>query len=423
MPGFVDDMARGNVFAQSLVDQSRKERAFNALRRVHGDVAGDPDRAQALQTYEGDRVEQERAAGLSAVRALKSLPPEADMGQAFDQIVAPNARTLGLTPEQLPRIRQAITTDRSHLDAFEAALTQPSKAGGAPHLQRGPDGTIYNVGADGSATPVTGPGGQPLVSGDFLLNARGHDQRDTQLGIANTNAATNARKADTGRINALAPSKEKGVGLQVQGTDANGNPVLSQDYAQGAPGTGVNGAPRLAPGRRDAAIRQAQMIASAADNTALLDQTIETAVRQVSPFTAGTGTYARYLGGAGAANLRSNLMNIEAQVVNNWISAQRHATESGNVGLGRVLQSEIDLMKHAFGSLEQDQSPKQLIQHLRMVQLRVKMSNKRIENAYAQEFRQPYTNFTGEQQAPSASAPQGGAPLSDEELLKKYGGQ
>ena len=46
---------QGSNFMQDIIDQRRKTRAYKALRATYGDVAGDPDAALKLQTYEHNK--------------------------------------------------------------------------------------------------------------------------------------------------------------------------------------------------------------------------------------------------------------------------------------------------------------------------------------------------------------------------------
>lgn len=186
--------------------EERKNAAYNALRQVHGPIAGDPQAALAMQQYsqrgrenplrlrameqqqamaaeEQEYLSQQRPLALENLRQSNSLArskaqtqsmeqqQEAlfqgatyirnrmqngiDPGTAFDEV----APMLPFDPEQTMEVRDAIVTDPSQLDAFLETFQQ-GQGGGDTRVSLNP---VYGV--DDAGNPVVM---QPTSEGQMV---------------------------------------------------------------------------------------------------------------------------------------------------------------------------------------------------------------------------------------------------------------
>jgi hypothetical protein len=294
---------------------------------------------------------------------------------AYDKIVRPHAELLGIDP--------------AHVDDFGTLL---SNAGGAQHLQSIMQGLIgptkmtgsFTYGLDANGQPVAvghdqygnvvqrGLGGtttvqqQRATTGAGTLAEKGRHDVVTE-GIGQENANSNAFRANTTANNSNF-GNPGGMLPQRGGTVAPAaGPVPSPGTA---PKGGVNTVPpdslfaKLPPKGRQAAIGQATQIVNQGTNLQSTNQILDTVMKQISPYTAGTGSLLKELPGTAQTDLKANLKTLEAQGLTSWISSMKNS--QGQTGIGRVLQSEAKAAMTLFGNMEQDQSAKQLAFHAQL---------------------------------------------------------
>lgn len=386
-----DETQQGiNAFG-ALTDMERKSAAYNALSKSYGPaVAYDPAQAdnaakaaaqiplasdtaktalgqsQAnLQTTQLSNTDaagnQQRLAAYRAAQMLKSAagPDGSIPADAYDKIVRPNAALLGIDP--------------AHIDQFGAALAGP---GGAGHLDQVSQALIGPTKVAGSITYGVGPDGKPIaISHDQYGNIRQTalgDTAPTQVINAETGQKNSGIKgfvAQTGRMNAGTATKREGVYAANQPFAAD-NPVSGgapgAAAAAGQPLTAAQANPgalfnRLPSKGKSQAISQATGIVNQGTNLGTTNQILSTVLKQISPYTAGTGSLLKELPGTQQADLKANLATLKAQGLMSWISSLKNA--NGQTGIGRVLQSEANAATNLYGNMEQDQSAKQLAFH------------------------------------------------------------
>lgn len=245
----------------------RQEAAYNALRGVYGDIAGDPDAALKMQSYTEQQQEfplklqtEQRAntagnalvdkygpqAGdpdawvkaqeastnqqdqqrLAGYRALKMLQDNVDPktgavdGAAYDKLVGKNADMLGLSPDHVSGLREMVTQPggAQHLDTIEQALLGPVKMSGAPTYGVGPDGKPVLIQRDQYGNPnVTGLGDNtPVAVTNAAANtskaASAAENANTGAFRANTYAANQTFGATSGPAAAGAPAAAPAAG-------------------------------------------------------------------------------------------------------------------------------------------------------------------------------------------------------------------
>jgi hypothetical protein len=94
---------------------------------------------------------------------------------------------------------------------------------------------------------------------------------------------------------------------------------------------------------------------------------VDQAITQVGPGTAGFGSGALgMIAGSPAANLKSTLTTIKANIGFEALQAMRAASKTGGA-LGQVAVQELEALQSVLGSLSTDQSPSQLTANLKKI--------------------------------------------------------
>lgn len=465
--GFWDSFATAANSVENIRENTRKKAAFEALQKQYGDVAGDPDSAAKLQALSQQQGDMLRAAQLRAVSGLMSVPPER-RAQAFKSIIAPNAAALGLSPDQAQQLGAQIEADPSTVDSLRAALLGPQKVDsqsatylrndkgditgqmvyddlGTPHVISAPPGTTIAAPGVGAAQLIQGPDGQyymaqpskfggapsitPLPAGAVPDKVRHEAVTESQgaqrVGIAQQNANTAASNASSEVANRQyvaptapppgAPSDQAiaarikqagGIDAAIANAKTDGEAKAIADYAKRQ----ADPLSALTPKGRDMALDVGQRIANGRQQIATIDKIIDSVRQQVSPYTAGPGSYLSYLSGTEAKNLQANLKTLGAQGLTQWINSQKDS--SGKTGIGKILQSEVSAAQASFGALEQEQTPKMLLQHLGIFQQRMHEMQNTAEQAFENKYHAKIDKYF-----PAAST----GHLSDKDLLAKYG--
>lgn len=138
MTEFDDSANNGYALARQFVTDRRKDVAYNALKNVYGDAAGDPDawmKDQSAQTAQTNSEQQQQLGlitSLQGVRDKHANDPDggkAAVSAAFDQLKPVIAQHVD--PAHMQGLEQMIKTDPSQLDAvhngFLAANPQLAK--------------------------------------------------------------------------------------------------------------------------------------------------------------------------------------------------------------------------------------------------------------------------------------------------------
>jgi hypothetical protein len=113
--------------------------------------------------------------------------------------------------------------------------------------------------------------------------------------------------------------------------------------------------------------RQEQQRASTIGTIDNVMNTVDKAMSQVSAFTAGAlGTPLSFLPGTSAKDLEANLTTIKANLGFDRLQQMRDASPTGGA-LGQVAVQELVALQSTIGSLDNQQSPKQLRQNLEKV--------------------------------------------------------
>lgn len=131
---------------------------------------------------------------------------------------------------------------------------------------------------------------------------------------------------------------------------------------------------------------------------ALVNNAIDKAIGQISPFTAGPGAMAAGLPGTPAKNLKETLNTIRANIGFDRLQQMRASSPTGGA-LGQVSEMENKLLQSVMGSLDQSQSPSQLKENLRIAKKSIRESWERIAAAYEQDYGKPMPMEGGAAQA------------------------
>lgn len=112
---------------------------------------------------------------------------------------------------------------------------------------------------------------------------------------------------------------------------------------------------------------------------------IDKAIDQVSPYTAGGGSYLGMLAGTPASDLRNTLSTIQADSAFGRLQQMRETSKTGGA-LGSVSERELLLLQNAAAPLGQDQSPTQLKENLQKYKKVRQNALKQVAEAFKQDY-------------------------------------
>lgn len=180
----------------------------------------------------------------------------------------------------------------------------------------------------------------------------------------------------------------------------------------------------IAGGPADVSSSEAAKLSAQAQSGATVLQDIQQAkkIAQESPTlsTGLVGGVLRSVGGTQAKTLDELTKTIKANIGFDRLQRMRDESPTGGA-LGQVAIQELEALQASLGSLELSQDDAQLIRNLERLERQYRQSMLRILNTEggAQYFGQQEVDMlTGRQ--PAATQP--AQPMSDDDLLKKYGG-
>lgn len=261
--------------AQTGDNQRLKDMAANALVSQYGNQAADPemwngdvaanknaqmspiDVASAQNTLQQTQLAQRREAELRAAQGVQAAIQQGkDPGDAYDQIVGPNAAALGLSPTDSATMRDHIVKNPQNIDGIVASLAGSPKPEGLPVMYTKADGTqgaAYitdrgttdqlelpqgaNIKGKVTGAPIQvdmGGGKYALVQHDQYGNLTATDINGTPISGETAQAAIARAKA----MQQNADTNSYSAGVRSNNTEF-GAPAGT---APGASGGGVNGA-------------------------------------------------------------------------------------------------------------------------------------------------------------------------------------
>lgn len=398
----------------SGVDRARQDYAYNALQRVYGDTAGDPQAAgllqnsaqsaeaqpyvlrqkSALASQEESKAAQEQqltatsrqndqnAALLNGAYFVQNaIDRGADPTAAFDQI----SPALKLDPALAAATRADIAKDPSSVKAYIAALQKRVTQSGqlpaaaiqeydyrsklSPEQQQvfdqnkraGFTGQAVIGGVPSVVTRGPGPSGGPAAAQPLST-------------LPAETAAANAKK--------LAEASGGALGKEVGDKAASDLPLSKTERAKAKLG----------------------LHAASADFDTIEDN-IDKAVGETGAFSSGVAARTSFIGGTPAANLKARLTTIASNNVLGVITQLKELSKTGSTGFGQLSDREGNLIQSKLAAVDQSTSPSFLKQALSDLKTQIQRSRKRVEDAYQDDL-----DARGEAPAPASggNAPRGG---------------
>lgn len=430
----------------------RKTNAYNALAKVYGPVAGDPELATATAsaqtamanapnvqaanvakaaaltkslsdfgpsagnpeaqaqnlTNQDTQNTNSRQAQVRAIKMLQaSMPEGADSidPDTFDRVVGGNAKTLGLTdPAQIAQLKTAVTSPggAQHLTGIAQALMAPQSTVGAPIvasdgkggsmlLSRTKDGQIVQQPLGPGVTPVSQER-IPIAQQNANNGTMNANTNRDKIPILQQNANTAAYSANTRSNNSNYGNPNGQAGGNATRAAPGGNVGAANTHSANADGTATTPTfEKLAPvgsKARASAISAAQQIVNQDTTLQSANNVFAQAMKQV-PAGAGPSSLIKDLPGSAQANLAANLATIKSNEQMAWIASMKNA--SGQTGIGRVLQSEAKNAESLFGNLGQEQTVGQLQLHLQLAQRTLNQLHSTAQGAFKAQWGQdPY---------------------------------
>jgi hypothetical protein len=153
----------------------------------------------------------------------------------------------------------------------------------------------------------------------------------------------------------------------------------------------------------------------------VVENSIDKAIKEVGPFTAGAGSWMNAVPGTPQKNLRETLATIQANIGFDKLQNMRENSPTGGA-LGQVSDFENKLLQAVQGSLAQDQSPAQLKQNLQTVKTLLQQMKVDKKNAFNTDFGEFLTGSADQIRAGGSSTKPPGqntAPAGAIDMLKK----
>lgn len=425
--------AMANAPLVQAANQAKAD-ALTAATAQFGPSAGNPDAQEkniANQDTQGTNLRQAQFRGIQMLKASIPAGSDAVDAAAFDRVVGANAKTLGLNdPDQLAAFKAAVTAPggAQHLDAIGQALLAPTKVTGATAYGLDANDQPVAVMRDQYGNPI-----QQSLGGTEVVTQQRVPIAQQNADAASKNAATNAKKipilqqnANTAAYSANTRSNNSNFGNpngQAGGTALPStdliHPGAMTTHSGNADGTATTPAfEKLAPvgsKARATAIGSATQIVNQDTQLQNTNNVISQVQKQITPYTAGTGSLLKDLPGSAQANLKANLASLKASGQMAWIASLKNA--AGQTGIGRVLQSEAKNAETIFGNMEQDQTAKQLALHLQLFQQTVNQLHNTAQSAFKAQWGQDPYALVGAVQGKGGT---GGSPELAPDLKAAY---
>lgn len=133
--------------------------------------------------------------------------------------------------------------------------------------------------------------------------------------------------------------------------------------------------------KREAALQMADA------TTQRITDNIDQLINQVSSATTGLGGVVMdHFPGTSARDFQANLDAIKSALAIQGLQAMKAASPNGSTGLGKVTNSEMNMLSNQLGSLEIGQSPMQAIQNLKKIRQGLIETQQHLHGAFAAEY-------------------------------------
>lgn len=428
MPSNIQDAtAAGSNLFDASVNQRRKNLAFNALQAAYGDVAGDPEAFGKLQaTQERQDTAPARAESLrlgnQSVAEANDFAAEADPLKVQALKDTNTAKTGDIDAEAQKRKAQALLNGALFVKGAIGRGEDP----GAAFDQIAPMLALDPAHAAQMRTNLVA---NPKSVDDFITALQDRDKKvpdpsaiQEDKYFQSLSPAGQARYLTVKRANQTSVTDVEGgkeviirnpdgtvrrVPLSTLGGEAAAAGTIKGAEAAGA-ATGKAAGEKAAedlPNSKTGKIKAKVALDTAQQSADLAVNTIDKAVSEVGPFSAGASALTSFIGGTPAANLKSRITTITSKIVLDTISEMKRVAANGSTGLGALSDREGELIASRLGSVDQSQSPAQLRESLRSVKKQLQDSWARFERAY-------HDDLAARSQAQD---------VNDADLLKRYG--
>jgi hypothetical protein len=424
--------------AQQGYDQAalagRKTAAYNALRNIYGDVAGDPQAFSQLMTGLNTQATTNRTNTLLPGEVAQQGATLAHTNASTANTNANTNLTIGETPG---KVNLATGTGQSALaggaeNIFQeqsAALQRGAMLSAAAAQNGGDPGAVWespeavrSIGAEKSAAMAQaarahpdnlpsmvqelqqGRSVMPMISGKgagqvhvskIVTDANGQMYTVMSNGLTTPVAPGAAQQLSTQLGVPITPLASGGA----PGQQAAAQPgaMVSGTFAQKTPGyvgaveaakktgaaQGEKAASDLAPSQNETAAALNQGGATFAMFDAH-ETALKTAMQQAD--SAGAWSVTKFIPDTAAANAAATLKTAAGDMLLQQINNLKEGGKNGGTGVGRIMQAEIPLFANAYANLEQDQSPAQLKQNLQKAMDIIQGARSRMATYYGAHY-------------------------------------
>ena len=404
------DVNAGMTAAQQAVEAQntniRRTMAFNALKKVYGDVAGDPAAALKMQEYGQNEqlnpiaVDQAKAnltgtnlenTGRSQTNALNAaMNPEKiaqaqettrEQPQIFQTDQAAKKAQTGLTQASTAHVNVETQTAKQALSDQQNATAGRVLNGLVSLRDQGGDYVAaYQRLAPTLVKMGVIPADRAGVIGQAIQTKPDYlDQLVQAMGYgAGAKGMTMVPASDDPRVMVSVPTSslpKSQPGVQYTANRQTG-------AIEGHPVTGTPQAQKFEAGQRTVNQEMGKARLSYDQSEVRFKTTQDNISQALSLVQSGAGlnSLSAVIPGTPAANLKAVLNSVHSDMVNTVIQGFKESTPKGQAsGVGRVMQAEIKLWEDAFASTQQSSSPTILranLQRLQQITGQLQQSNR-----------------------------------------------
>lgn len=425
MGNVLQALNQGIDASNKITDTSRKAAAYNALKSAYGDIAGAPEQALELQSYDTRANEapvdlaqkQLKLRSDTAAAPLQQRKLAAQAGQE-EEITSDKADT-----RQAQAILRAAQFVQGGIDRGEDPLAKFDQispllklspemtAAARASIEKNPAGVKDLIKAY-AAKGASGPPDPSNVREYQFYSGLSPEQQANYLGVKR---AANVGFGDVGGVRTATRVTPTGqitstpLGTLAGETNAASKIAAAKQVGEATGKTEAQDLPMSATEVR----RQQQSFEADTQSFDVADKAIDKALKDTGYGSAGLASHIP--GNPWAANLAADLDTVQSKVVLDTISELKGLSKTGSTGFGQLSDREGDLIKARLGSVKQATTPAQLRESLIDLRHQLEISRERLRNAHTADLTarapQPKSN------KPESSDTSGGRVEGDNVIL------
>lgn len=409
MGNVLQALNQGIDASNKITDTSRKAAAYNALKSAYGDIAGAPEQALELQSYDTRANEapvdlaqkQLKLRSDTAAAPLQQRKLAAQAGQE-EEITSDKSDT-----RQAQAILRAAQFVQGGIDRGEDPLAKFDQispllklspemtAAARASIEKNPAGVKDLIKAY-AAKGASGPPDPSNVREYQFYSGLSPEQQANYLGVKR---AANVGFGDVGGVRTATRVTPTGqitstpLGTLAGETNAASKIAAAKQVGEASGKIAAEDLPQSQVGN----VKAQQQAEATKQSFDVADKAIEDATNNTGWLSAGPLSHLPDFANPAAANLRGELNTVQSKVVLDTITEMKNLSKTGSTGFGQLSDREGQLISSRLGAVLQASTPARLKKALGDLQGQLKISRDRVLKAYQgeQAIKAPKSNKPG----------------------------